>query len=175
MVTELPAPIEAKDDNQVVDVRSADSKKHGETYSILESVEETDNRQGDGYLGKYRRSFRSRHVQILSFGSNVGSGIFISTGKALRNSGPGNMVIGYFCVMIMVIAALQTLTEMTVAFPVSGNLIDFADRFLDPAVSFAIGFAEWLAWTTVLASEGAAFNVVVQYWTSNVPVAVWSM
>lgn len=73
-----------------------------------------------------------------------------------------------------VIAVLQTLTEMTVAFPVSGNVIDYADRFIDPAVAFAIGLGEWLAWTTVLASEGAAFNVVVQYWTDAVPVAAWS-
>jgi amino acid transporter len=53
-------------------------------------------------------------------------------------------------------------------------LIDYADRFVDPALAFGIGFGEWLAWTTVLAAEGAAFNVIVQYWTTAVPVAVWS-
>jgi amino acid transporter len=63
---------------------------------------------------------------------------------------------------------------MTIAFPVSGSLIDYADRFVDPALAFAIGLGEWLAWTTVLASEGAAFNVVIQYWSNAVPVAAWS-
>lgn len=84
------------------------------------------------------------------------------------------MVVGYLLCMVMVVAVLQTLAEMTVPFPVSGSVIDYADRFIDPAAGFAIGFCEWLAWTTVLASEGAAFNVVVQYWTSAVPVAAWS-
>ncbi|KAL3462743.1 proline-specific permease [Aspergillus heterothallicus] len=124
-------------------------------------------------MGKYKRSFRSRHIQIVTLGSNIGSGLFISTGKALRNAGPGNMIIGYTMVMLMVVAALQALTELTVVFPVSGSLIDYADRFVDPALAFGIGFGEWLAWTTVLAAEGAAFNVIIQYWTDAVPVAAW--
>jgi yeast amino acid transporter len=35
---------------------------------------------------------------------------------------------------------------MTIAFPVSGNYIDFADRFVDPALAFAGGFSMWLGW-----------------------------
>lgn len=65
-------------------------------------------------------------------------------------------------VMTLVWASLQTLSEMTIAFPVSGNFIDYADRFVgkntplpswamyvlirltDPALAFGAGFAEWL-------------------------------
>lgn len=65
-------------------------------------VGETLNRYGEEYVGKYRRSFVSRHIQIVTLGSNIGSGLFISTGKALRNAGPGNMIIGYTAVMTMV-------------------------------------------------------------------------
>ncbi|CZR69600.1 uncharacterized protein PAC_19500 [Phialocephala subalpina] len=147
---------------------SSDTKS-GEVVDISES----DNRNGEDNLGKYRRTFLSRHIQIVTLGSNIGSGIFISTGIALRNGGPANMIVGYTLVMTMVIAVLQALTEMTVAFPVSGNIVDYADRFVDPALAFGVGFGEWLAWTTVLAAEGAAFNVIVQYWTSAVPVAAW--
>ncbi|KAL2438533.1 Amino-acid permease GAP3 [Exophiala dermatitidis] len=153
----------------ITEVSSQDEDKLG----TVESFDETANRRGDQYMGKYRRSFRSRHIQIVTLGSNIGSGLFISTGKALRNAGPGNMIIGYTVVMTMVVATLQCLTEMSVAFPVSGSLIDYADRFIDPALAFGIGFGEWLAWTTVLAAEGAAFNVIIQYWTDAVPVAVW--
>lgn len=168
-------------DNQPKDITSspaADDYLIEKTASKVEGlnidVSENDSRHGNENLGKYRRTFLSRHIQIVTLGSNIGSGLYISTGKALRNAGPGNMIIGYTLVMTMVIAALQTLTEMTVAFPVSGNIIDYADRFVDPALAFALGFGEWLAWTTVLAAEGAAFNVIVQYWTDAVPVAVWS-
>jgi amino acid transporter len=33
---------------------------------------------------------------------------------------------------------------MTIAFPVSGNYIDYADRWVDPALAFGAGFVEWL-------------------------------
>lgn len=82
--------------------------------------------------------------QIISLGSNVGSGLFIATGKALAEGGPGNMFIGYLIVCIGVWANLQTLAEMTIAFPTSGNYIDYADRWVDPALAFGAGLAEWL-------------------------------
>jgi amino acid permease len=75
---------------------------------------------------------------------NVGSGLFIATGKALVQGDPGSMFLGYLIVCIGVWANLQILTEMTIAFPTSGNYIDYADRWVDPALAFGAGFAEWL-------------------------------
>lgn len=54
------------------------------------------------------------------------------------------MLLGYGMVCSLVWAVLQTLSEMTIAFPTSGNFIDYADRFVDPALAFGAGFAEWL-------------------------------
>lgn len=54
------------------------------------------------------------------------------------------MVIAYLMVCSCVWAVLQSLSEMTTAFPVSGNYIDYADRWVDPALAFGAGFAEWL-------------------------------
>lgn len=85
-----------------------------------------------------------RTAQIISLGSNIGSGVFLGTGKALANGGPGNMVIAYALVCTCVWAVLQTLGEMTIAFPTPGNYIDYAERWVDPALAFGAGFAEWL-------------------------------
>lgn len=87
---------------------------------------------------------QTRDFQIISLGSNIGSGVFIGTGKALANGGPGNMVIAYLLVCSCVWAVLQTLSEMTIAFPTSGNYIDYAGRWVDPSLAFGAGFAEWL-------------------------------
>jgi hypothetical protein len=59
-------------------------------------------------------------------------------------AGPGNMLLGYGLVCTLVASMLHTIAEMTIAFPVSGNFVDYADRFIDPAMAFAVGFAEWL-------------------------------
>ena len=87
------------------------------------------------------------YIQIISLGSNIGSGLFIGTGAALAAGGPGNMVIAYLLVCSCVWAVLQSLSEMTIAFPTSGNYIDYADRWVDPALAFGAGLAEWIGKT----------------------------
>ncbi|KAK5712959.1 hypothetical protein LTS12_027885, partial [Elasticomyces elasticus] len=74
------------------------------------------------------------------------------------------MVIGYAIICTTVWAVLQTLSEMTIAFPVSGNYIDYTDRWVDPALAFGLGFAEWLGWIAVVGSEATFFNMLVQFW-----------
>ncbi|KAL4990993.1 hypothetical protein BDW68DRAFT_193637 [Aspergillus falconensis] len=44
---------------------------------------------------------------------------------------------------------------MTISFPTSGSYIDYADRWVDPALAFGAGLAEWLA---------TFFVVLVDYW-----------
>ncbi|RAH39827.1 uncharacterized protein BO95DRAFT_426076 [Aspergillus brunneoviolaceus CBS 621.78] len=107
-------------------------------------------------------------IHVISLGSSIGSGLFIATGKALADGGPGNMFLGYLVVCLGVWANLQTLTEMTIAFPTSGSYIDYADRWLDPALAFGAGFAEWLGWTSVFASEGTFLVILVNFWAGGV-------
>ncbi|CAP85993.1 Pc20g06640 [Penicillium rubens Wisconsin 54-1255] len=117
--------------------------------------------------GQFHRSFSPRQVHIISLGSNIGSGVFIATGKALATGGPGNMLVAYAMVCSCVWGVLQSLSEMTIAFPVSGNYIDFADRWVDPSLAFGAGFAEWLGWTAIVAAEAGFFDVLVQYWAEG--------
>jgi amino acid permease len=88
-----------------------------------------------------------QHEKIIALGSNIGSGLFIGTGKALAYGGPGNMIVAYLIVCSGVWANVQALIEMTIMFPTSGNFIDYAGRWVDPAVAFGAGFAEWLGMT----------------------------
>ncbi|KAM0794852.1 amino acid permease/ SLC12A domain-containing protein [Usnea florida] len=117
--------------------------------------------------GQFHSSFTPHQVHIISLGSNIGSGLFIGTGAALASGGPGNMVIAYLMVCTCVWAVLQSLSEMTIAFPTSGNYIDYADRWVDPALAFGAGFAEWLGWTSIVASEAAFFNILIQFWANG--------
>jgi amino acid transporter len=98
------------------------------------------------------------------------------------------MVIGYGIVTTCVASFLQTMSEMTIAFPTSGNFIDFAARFVDPAWAFSAGMAEWLGmvfylkpshflhvlcryvhvadsgwtgWTAVAAAEAVFFDIII--------------
>lgn len=122
----------------------------------------------------YKGIFSPRRMQVIALGGSIGSGLFITTGRGLSTGGPGGFVFGYGYVAILVFCVLQLLTEMTIAFPVSGNLFEYADRWVDPALAFAAGFAEWIGWTAVCAAEATMFTVLINYWADGqVHDAVW--
>lgn len=124
----------------------------------------------------FHRSFSPRQIHVISLGGQIGAGLFITTGSILRDGGPGSLLLGFAVVCSCVWAVLQTVSEMTIAFPTPGNFIDYADRFVDPALSFAAGFSMWIGWTAIIASEATFFSVVVNYWAENrVNEAVWCM
>ncbi|GLA64909.1 hypothetical protein AtubIFM54640_006643 [Aspergillus tubingensis] len=143
------------------------------TYSGLHpsmSVEEGQVDHGETTNDGLHRTLSPRmiHTKVISLGSSIGSGLFITTGKSLAQGGPANMFLAYLVVCVGVWANLQTLTEMTIAFPTSGNYIDYADRWVDPALAFGAGFAEWLGWTSVFASEAMFVVTLVNYWADGV-------
>lgn len=133
----------------------------------------------------------------------------IATGKGLNNgkspkieyyyiidliivvAGPLGALLAYGMVTVAVWAVLQVLGEMTIAFPTSGNFIDYADRFVDPSIAFAAGFAEWLGiylhallrtlltemigWCAVVGAEATFFSLIINQWANgSVSEAVWS-
>lgn len=83
-------------DEKKVDTATFSAEKAG-SQSSLERTETCNEAQvielHDARNGQFHRSFSPRQVHIISLGSNIGSGVFIGTGKALANGGPGNMVI----------------------------------------------------------------------------------
>ncbi|KIW63280.1 hypothetical protein, variant 2 [Phialophora macrospora] len=83
------------------------------------------------------------------------------------------MLIGYGLICTMAMMMLNILSEAQCLFPTSGSFIDHTSRFVDPALGFAIGFAEWFGALTVVAAEGAVVPVVISYWTTSVPAAAW--
>ncbi|KAK8170415.1 AAT family amino acid transporter [Phyllosticta citribraziliensis] len=109
-------------------------------------------------------------MAMISLGGCLGSGVFVSSGKALRYGSFPGFLIGWVLIAVTMILALRVLSEASILFPTSGSFIDHASRFVDPALGFACGFCLWLAWTVSLASEGAIFSIVVSYWTDAIPV-----
>ncbi|KAJ5120417.1 Amino acid/polyamine transporter I [Penicillium bovifimosum] len=143
-----------------------DSEKQVASSPAL-SVGEGDVFRSEEKYGSLHRTLSPRMIHVISLGSNVGSGLFIGTGKALANGGPGSMFLGYLIVCVGVWANLQNITEMTIAFPTSGNYVDFADRWVDPALAFGAGFAEWLGWTAVFGAEAVFFVILVNFWAGG--------
>ncbi|OOF94969.1 hypothetical protein ASPCADRAFT_50225 [Aspergillus carbonarius ITEM 5010] len=124
-----------------------------------------------GQTNELHRTFKARHIQMICLGANLSSGLFVSTGKALKYGSASGMLIGYSVVSVAVYLLMSLLTEITCIWPTTGSFIDHAARFVDPALGFAIGFCEWFAYMTIVASEAAIVRVLLTWWTTSIPTA----
>ncbi|KAF2114596.1 amino acid permease [Lophiotrema nucula] len=106
------------------------------------------------------RKLKSRHLQMIAIGGIIGPGLLVGSGNALRLAGPAGILISFSLVGIIVFFVMQSLGELATVIPVSGSFIDYATRFFDPALSFALGWAYWYLWLTVLANEYNAISLV---------------
>ncbi|GME23774.1 Amino acid permease [Neofusicoccum parvum] len=120
-----------------------------------------------------KRKLKSRHLQMIAIGGIIGPGLLVGSGNALRLAGPAGVLISFSLVGIIVFFVMQSLGELATLIPVSGSFTDYAGRFIDPALSFALGWAYWYLWVTVLANEYNAISLVVMYWTDVVPQWAW--
>lgn len=122
-----------------------------------------------------QKSLKPRHLIFISIGACVGTGIFLGVGNSLKNGGPLGLLMGYSLIASIVVAVMIMVCELTTFLPVSGGHIRLAGRFVDPALSAAMGWNYLICWTLILAAELSAAAVLVSYWipTSQINPAVW--
>ncbi|KZS93405.1 amino acid permease [Sistotremastrum niveocremeum HHB9708] len=121
--------------------------------------------------GTLHRQLKNRHIAMISIGGVIGTGLFLGTGGALQQGGPVGLLLGYGTITY---AVMVSLGEMISYLPIPGGHIKLADRFVDPALSFTMGWNYWYNWTIILPAELSAAATLVSYWTHNdINPAVW--
>jgi yeast amino acid transporter len=62
------------------------------------------------------------------------------------------------------------MNEMVTYLPISSPFIRFAGRYVDEALGFAAGYNFFVFEAALVPFEIVACNVIIQYWTSAIPV-----
>lgn len=73
-------------------------------------------------------------------GSCIGTGLLIGSGKVLHTGGPLSLVLSFFLVGLSLAIMMQSLGEISVILPVGGGCTDYAMRFFDDSLGFAVGW-----------------------------------
>ncbi|KKY20308.1 putative amino acid permease [Phaeomoniella chlamydospora] len=110
---------------------------------------------------------------MIAIGGIIGPGLLVGSGNALHLAGPGGILISFSLVGIIVFFVMQSLGELATLIPVTGSFTEYAERFVDESLAFALGWAYWYLWVTILANEYNAIAVVITYWTQTVPQWAW--
>ncbi|OJT12498.1 Lysine-specific permease [Trametes pubescens] len=120
-----------------------------------------------------KRQMKDRHIAMISIGGVIGTGLFVGTATALREGGPVGMLLAYMVVGSLCYTVMISLGEMAAFLPIPGGHLTFAERFVDPAWSFAVGWLYCYNWIIILPAEISAASVVINYWNKSVNDAAW--
>ncbi|MFD0960664.1 amino acid permease [Paenibacillus chungangensis] len=135
------------------------------------SNQSSQKKQGNGQLV---RGLKARHMTMISLGGSIGTGLFLASGGAIHNAGPGGALLAYAAIGFMVYFLMTSLGEMAAYMPVSGSFSTYAGRFVDPALGFALGWNYWFNWAITIAAETSAASLIVKYWLPESSTLLWS-
>ncbi|KAF7292783.1 AA-permease domain-containing protein [Mycena indigotica] len=113
------------------------------------------------------RSLKGRQVSMIAIAGTIGTGLFLGSGRALANGGPVGALLGYGFVGMLVGLMMYSLGEMMVWDPSAGGFIEFATRYVDPAMGFAMGWQFWFQAVMTAPVEIVAASIVISFWDHN--------
>lgn len=113
---------------------------------------------------------RQRHVTMLSIAGVIGAGLFVGSGHAIAEAGPGAF-LAYAAAGALVVLVMRMLGEMAIAQPDSGSFSTYADRAIGPWTGFTIGWLYWWFWVLVIPIEATAAATILNTWFPA--VATW--
>ena len=128
-----------------------------------------------GKVEHLERKMEARHIQMISLGGVIGTGLFLSSGYTISQAGPIGTILAYFVGAVLVYAVMLCLGELSVAMPYTGSFHVYAKNLLNPATGFVVAILYWLTWTIALGSEFTASGIIMRHWFPSIPVWVWSL
>ncbi|MDF7627112.1 amino acid permease [Lactobacillaceae bacterium L1_55_11] len=124
--------------------------------------------------GGMQRRLKTRHISMIALGGSIGTGLFVASGASIAQAGPMGALVAYTAIGIMVYFLMTSLGEMATYSPTSGSFSDYAGKYVDPALGFALGWNYWFNWAITLAVDVVAVGLVSQFWLPNVPAWIFS-
>ncbi|KAF8746248.1 hypothetical protein AX14_000046 [Amanita brunnescens Koide BX004] len=122
---------------------------------------------------KLTRQLKNRHIAMISIGGVIGTGLFLGTATSLMNGGPVGMLLGYAFMGSICYSVMVSLGEMIAFLPIPGGHIKLAERFVDPALSFTMGWNYWYNWAIIMPGELSAAAILVGFWNREINPAAW--
>ncbi|KAJ5238901.1 hypothetical protein N7468_003520 [Penicillium chermesinum] len=123
-------------------------------------------------LHEFRQGLHQRHIQMIALAGTVGTGLFLSSGKAIATAGPLGAFLAYTFMGILTASVVSGVGEMGALVPLNGGVIRYAEIFCDPALAFANGWNQVYSYIVSIPSELVAAAVIVEFWVT-INNAIW--
>ncbi|KAM0755400.1 amino acid transporter [Meredithblackwellia eburnea MCA 4105] len=160
---------QAPTESSANDVEKGHNQEKGDAYVATDGPGTGD----AGFEKPLQRQLKNRHIAMISIGGVIGTGLFLGSANALRHGGPAGLLMGYGVMGSIVFCIMISLGEMVSHLPLPGGHITLAARFVDPALSFTMGWNYTYNWIIVLPAELSAAAVLISYWDKTTNAGVY--
>ncbi|KAF8843482.1 general amino acid permease [Paxillus ammoniavirescens] len=118
-------------------------------------------------LDHVKRQLGRQHIQMIALAGTIGTGLFLGLGEILAICGPLGSLIVYIQVSTVIYATALSVGEMAAYLPITGSLLHYAARWLDPAVGFALGWNYFYCAAIAVPLEITALSAMVAFWDAD--------
>src|SRR5208282_3206929 len=113
------------------------------------------------------RQLSARQMTMIGIGGAIGTGLFLGSGMAVREAGPG-VILTYVLAAFIAMLVVGALAEMAVAHPAAGSFGVYAELYLSRWAGFAVRYTYWAAQSIAIGGEATAVAI---YWVVVSPGA----
>lgn len=117
---------------------------------------------------KLSRSLKSGHIQMIAIGGAIGTGLFLGSGSAIRESGPSiilsYLIVGIFCFFMMRAVGELLLSDLT-----KRSFLDFVKQYLGDRMEFVTGWMYWFCWISLAMADLTATGIYIKFWFPSIP------
>jgi amino acid transporter len=148
---------------KVPSYEDTEMQKHNDVENVAGQLEE---------CHEFKQGLHQRHIQMIALAGTVGTGLFLSSGRAIVNAGPLGAFLAYSIIGATASSVVFGVGEMGALAPLNGGVIRYAEIFCDPALAFANGWNQVYSYIVSIPSEIVAAAVIIEFWVT-VNNAIW--
>ncbi|EOS8095226.1 amino acid permease [Enterococcus hirae] len=115
-----------------------------------------------------QRGLKNRHVQLISIGGAIGTGLFLGAGKTIQLAGH-SILLAYLITGCVCFFIMRALGELLLSNTNNHSFLDFVAEYLGKKVAFVTGWTYWFCWVAIAMADLTAIGMYVRYWVPGVP------
>ena len=111
-----------------------------------------------------KKTLKTRHLNMIALGGSIGTGMFLTSGIAINQAGPGGALLAYIIISILVFFLISSLGELSTYMPSTGSFCEYSANFINKPFGYAMSINYWLNWAITIAAEISAAVIITKLW-----------
>lgn len=129
---------------------------------------------GPQFSSELSRELSLFHITMMGMGMMIGAGVFLGIGKAVKEAGPGGVILTFALGGLLAIFTAMSYAELSSAIPRAGGAYNFARVGFGRGTSFMAGWMEWFASSVAGSMYAVTFAIYTLRYLAGLGLLPWT-